>query len=87
MKRTHIPKPTAEMKEAAQIVVACQAQVNTIRPKIDAIHNEILAEFRPTDEEGNPVNWESLYILGEEGYGPRRLLPAAGCREQPTQGK
>lgn len=72
------PKPTAEMIEAAKNVVACRAILETIRPKIDAIHDEVLAEFQPKDENGNSIRWFDLYLLGEEGYTP--ILEAADQR-------
>ena len=66
------------MIEAAKNVVACRAILETIRPKIDAIHDEVLAEFQPKDENGNSIRWFDLYLLGEEGYTP--ILEAADQR-------
>lgn len=70
MKNPAYPTPTPEMKAAAKNVVACRAILETIRPKIDAIHDEVLAEFQPKDGKGNSIRWFDLYLLGEEGYTP-----------------
>lgn len=65
MENPSYPKPTAEMKEAAKNVVACRAILGTIRPKVEAIQNEILAEVNPVDENGQPVTWFNLYLCDD----------------------
>lgn len=70
MKKSNYPRPTAEMKAAAEKVLALRAVVATIKPVIEAIHDEVLAETKPVDEKGNSVTWFDLYILGEEKYLP-----------------
>jgi len=70
MAKNRYPIPTPKMKEAAENVIACRAIIETVKPKIEAIHNEILAEFQPKDGGGNPIRWFDLYLLGPEGYAP-----------------
>lgn len=81
MKRRVYPVPTKEMITAAANVIAARAYVETIRPKITAIHDSVLSEENAVDENGNAVTWNTLYVLGEEVFIPIIEKAQAKIRE------
>lgn len=58
-------KPTAEMIAAASKVFALRAQIETIRPIVEAIKTRVLDEINATDDDGNRVSLSDYYMMSD----------------------
>ena len=59
-------KPSAELINAAKQVIKARAICQTLKPKIEKIKADLLAQVQPKDEEGNLVSFAHYWMMTDE---------------------
>lgn len=81
-------KPTKEMIDAAKNVLECRAMVETLKPVINKIQSDLVAQIQPKDENGNLLSPGRQWMMTDEYaavYYPAldEAYKAAGFNVQP----